>query len=405
MNTTSFVSSVKIKTIVCALSGLVLMPAQATTTTLADALKQGTINAQFRYRLENADQDNALKTATASTLRSRLTLQSGSWFHAKALFELDNISSIGGEGYNSGVNGSSHYSAITDPTGTDINQAALLLTPNENSQLTLGRQRINLQNQRFIGSVGWRQNEQTFDGVRLTQQLGNQWQIDLSSLHNANRIFGPKGADADLHGRFALGQLKWQPMPQHTFTVFHYDLDFDTLNSRDSLTQGLDYTGYLAAFSDFKWLLVFADQEDKHRAPLQFQHHYHRIDLSYTFKGITGKLVQERLGGDGQSAFQTPFATLHAFQGFTDVFLVTPTVGIRDHYLEISLPLSSANLSASWHSYHSDAGSSKLGTEINSSVTYDLLKQLNLMFKLSHYQADSYGVDTNKLWLMATYSI
>ncbi len=180
MNTTSFVSSVKIKTIVCALSGLVLMPAQATTTNLADALKQGTINAQFRYRLENVDQDNSLQAATASTLRSRLTLQSGSWRHTKALFELDNVSSLDGERYNSGVNGNSDYSLITDPTGTDINQAALLFTPNENSQFTLGRQRINLQNQRFIGSVGWRQNEQTFDGVPLTQQLGKQWLIDLS---------------------------------------------------------------------------------------------------------------------------------------------------------------------------------------------------------------------------------
>ena len=157
----------------------------------SSAIKQSEVSAQFRYRLENADQDNALKTATASTLRSRLTLQSGSWFHTKALIELDNVSSIGGERYNSGVNANSHYSAITDPTGTDINQAALLFTPYKNSQFTLGRQRINLQNQRFIGSVGWRQNEQTFDGVRLTQQLGKQWLIDLSSLHNANRIFGP----------------------------------------------------------------------------------------------------------------------------------------------------------------------------------------------------------------------
>jgi hypothetical protein len=32
--------------------------------------------------------------------------------------------------------------------------------------LTLGRQRINLDDQRFVGSVGWRQNEQTFDAVR-----------------------------------------------------------------------------------------------------------------------------------------------------------------------------------------------------------------------------------------------
>ncbi len=109
-------------------------------------------------------------------------------------------------------------------------------------------------------------------------------------------------------------------MPQHTFTAFHYDLNFDSLNGRDSLTQGLDYAGYLAALPDLKWLFAFAKQEDKHQAPLQFQHHYHRIDLSYSFQGITGKLVQERLGGDGQTAFQSPFATLHAFQGFTDVF-------------------------------------------------------------------------------------
>lgn len=59
------------------LTSLFLPAAYATNSAAADALKQSSVSAQFRYRLENVDEDKALQNATASTLRSRLTLNTG----------------------------------------------------------------------------------------------------------------------------------------------------------------------------------------------------------------------------------------------------------------------------------------------------------------------------------------
>lgn len=387
------------------LTSLFLPAAYATNSAAADALKQSSVSAQFRYRLENVDEDKALHNATASTLRSRLTLNTGSWRNSKALLEIDNVSSIGGERYNSTVNGHGHYSVVADPTGTDINQAAVIISPNQDAQFTLGRQRINLANQRFIGSVGWRQNEQTFDGVRYNQKVASNWQLDLATLHNANRVFGPKGSAADLHGRFNLATLNWQLLPTQQLSAFVYDFNFDRLQARDSSTQGLDYSGNLSALPQFKWQLALASQKDAHQAPVDLSHHYHRIDLSYNFGPFTGKVWQERLAGDGNTAFQTPFATLHAFDGFADLFLTTPNQGVRDNALEFSLPLNSTKLAVSYHQYDSDAGSQQLGSEVNATLAWDPTPQLNLLVKLAQYNADSHAVDTTKVWFMASFNL
>ena len=114
---------------------------------------------------------------------------------------------------------------------------------------------------------------------------------------------------------------------------------------------------------------------------------------------------QERLAGDGKTAFQTPFATLHAFEGFADLFLTTPNQGVRDNALEISLPVKSTKLALSYHQYDSDAGSQQLGSEVNATLAWDPAPNLNLLVKLAQYNADSHAVDTTKVWFMASFNL
>ncbi|MGL1204265.1 alginate export family protein, partial [Vibrio parahaemolyticus] len=40
------------------------------------------------------------------------------------------------------------------------------------STITVGRQRITLDDQRWVGNAGWRQNEQRFDAARIETRLG-----------------------------------------------------------------------------------------------------------------------------------------------------------------------------------------------------------------------------------------
>lgn len=383
-------------------------------TGFSQPLTETSLKWQFRYRLEQVNPDNALDTALASTLRSRATLQTGQWQLAdshqfSALVEVDNVSALGGDTYNSTVNGHSKYAVIPDPTGTELNQAALLYKAGAHSTLTLGRQRINLGNQRFVGSVGWRQNEQTFDGLRLQQQFSATLQLDVATLHNSNRVFGPDGPAADLHGRFNLGQLNWTVLPEQQLQAFHYDFDFDSLASRSSTSSGLDYSGTAAAGSavkGLKWQLALARQQDAHAAPQAYDVNYHRLELSYQLSGVTGlsiKAWQERLGSDGKTAFQTPFATLHAFNGFADMFLTTPAQGLREHAVQLNMPVAGVKTSLSLHRFTSDFGNSDYGNELDLTLGYDLSDKWQLLAKAAVFNTEQYQVDTHKFWLMLSF--
>ena len=359
----------------------------------------------FRYRIEQVQPDGPLEDALASTLRSRLTVNTGKWTLASnqsisALIEADHVAVIGGETYNNTVNGSSRYATIADPDGLDLNQAALLFKAGDSSQITLGRQRLNFGDQRFIGSVGWRQNEQTFDGIRLVQSFGSTVQLDLASLHNANRVFGPDGPNADLHGRFNLAQANWTVKPEHVLQGYVYDFDFDSLVARSSSTRGFDYKG---AAQGFKWQLALANQQDAHQAPANYNVGYHRIELSYPISQVTVKGIVERLGSDGKVAFQTPFATLHAFNGFADMFLTTPTNGLREQALQLAFPVLKAKATLSWHHFNSDYADIHYGNEVDASLAYELNSQWQILGKVAFYQADKYQADTTKYWLMLSF--
>lgn len=377
----------------------------ATAATANPFWQDATVKWNFRYRLEQVQPDGALEDALASTLRSRLTVNSGQWTLAtdqslSALIEADHVAVLGGDTYNSTVNGMSRYATIADPDGLDLNQAALLFKAGSNSLVTIGRQRLNFGDQRFIGSVGWRQNEQTFDGVRLTQQFSPTVQLDVASLHNANRVFGPDGANADLHGRFNLAQVQWTVAADQVLHGYFYDLDFDTVSARSAGTTGLDYKG---GAQGFKWQAALARQHDAHAAPADYGLNYHRFELSYPLGKVTVKGILERLGSDGQNAFQTPLATLHAFNGFADMFLTTPGKGLREQAVQLAFPVLKAKASLSWHRFTSDVADLHYGNELDASLAFELNSQWQLLGKVAFYQADKFQTDTGKYWLMLTY--
>lgn len=85
----------------------------------------GEANLDFRYHYENVDQDDFKSTASANTLRSRLTLSSAAWHEVSSLAEVDNVWDFGSDNYNSTGNGNTQYPVIADPTGTDLNQVWL----------------------------------------------------------------------------------------------------------------------------------------------------------------------------------------------------------------------------------------------------------------------------------------
>ena len=68
--------------------------------------------------------------------------------------------------------------------------------PARRTLVTTGRQRINLDDQRFVGSSGWRQNEQTFDAARVEATILKNLKADVTYAWSVRTIWGIDGKGA-----------------------------------------------------------------------------------------------------------------------------------------------------------------------------------------------------------------
>ena len=389
---------------------------------LSDLFTQGKPILDARYRFENVDQNNDLRDANAQTLRTRAGFQSGQWYGLSGLLEVDNVSRIGDDAYNSTRNGQKEYAVVADPDGTEVNQA-LLRYDHKLGSAVLGRQRINLDNQRFIGSVAWRQNEQTFDGALTQLKPIDGLTLSYAYLDQVNTVFGPDNGrydnltnPANIDGHSHLINAQYVFMPQLTATAYSYLLDLDNIavaptaaeGTLSSQTSGLRLNGVVAGVS---YALEYAQQKDYGDNPLELDSEYYLAELGYTLKGVQLKAGYEVLGGDngsGNRAFQTPLATKHAFQGWADQFLTTPADGIEDAYVGVTAPLLGGTLQAWYHDFSTEQGSDEYGNEIDLSYAHPIpgVKGLVGLLKYATYDSDDKArtVDTDKVWLQLQYS-
>lgn len=373
------------------------------------ALLGGEARFNFRYRFEHAEDDSLPEAAKASTLRSRFAWRSAAWQRWSALIEIDDVQSIGNDLYNSTRNGVTSRPIVADPEGTEINQAALQYSASSHS-FVLGRQRLNLGNQRFIGASAWRQNEQTFDAVSARARLPRT-EIAYSYAANVNRTTGPNDGvpPADLRGRLHLLDVKQDALALGSVTAFAYSLDFDNAAALSSRTLGLRWTGNYPLAGELRALQAtsFARQSDAGDNPTDFTADYWQIELGLKLQDWSLVLGREALEGDvgtpGRS-FQTPLATLHAFQGWADKFTTTPPAGIEDTYVTLAGSSGELAVQLTWHDFRAQATDLDYGQEWNASVSYLFARRYGLLLKAARYSSRGFSADTTKLWLQLSAS-
>lgn len=371
--------------------------------TLTQSLVNGTTNLAFRLRHEQVE-DNAPNTAHANTLRTRLSYNSGTWRGLDLMLEMDNVSYLGDERFNNTRNQKIRYSTIPDPDGTDLNQAALRFRHNA-IVATAGRQRLVRGNQRFIGSVGWRQNEQTFDALDVSWSINPELSLSYAWIDNTRRIFGPEGGNppAALSSDHHLLDAAWTLNPSLAVAAYSYALDFANAAALSSRTTGIAINGkHELADAKVDWRLEAARQTDHGNNPVDFGANYSLGTVGITLSGIRAALSHETLGADTSAnvAVQTPLATLHAFQGWADRFLTTPSTGIRNTSLSLGGALANINLLAIWHDYESDQGNQSLGHEWNLQASRNFAQRYTLTLKFADYQGSGGVADSRKLWAM-----
>jgi hypothetical protein len=382
-------------------------------TDLGSAITSGKAAISGRYRYEHVDEDNALKNANASTLRLRLNYRTGKWKGWSAFAEFDHVFHVLLDDFNSGGGTSPNrdeYSVVADPDGSDLNQLYFDLDRNDDWKYRFGRQRILLDNQRFVGGVGWRQNEQTYDALTLNTRAISKTTLSYSYVNYVRRIFGqsvPAGKER-LDGHLFNAKIAFSD--GFSLTPYLYSLDYADAVGNSSLTFGARAVGsHPFGSGKFTWLAELATQSDTGDNPTSYDADYLHLNAAYAAgNGMTLGLGYEILGSDSSDgvAFSTPLATLHAFNGWADQFLSTPGAGLEDFYATFKFKVAKWNLTAVYHNFSSDTGSFSYGDEIDLSGALKLSDRYGLLLKAAFFGADSSSpltnVDTNQFWIMFT---
>lgn len=381
-----------------------------------DALAQagqagGDLIVDARLRYEGVSQEG-LDDAAALTARLRLGYETPAWRGFRVLAEAEGLAQLTDE-FNDTVNGAASYAVVADPEALEVNRLQISWSGAEGRRAVLGRQRIILNNARFVGNVGFRQNEQTFDALRLEARPFERAAFTYIYIDNVQRVFGDDSPQGEWRSDSHVLQADVD-LPLGRASIYGLWLDFGAdAPAQSSQTYGARWT-HEWALGQWRPRLTLeaAAQREYGSNAAEFDLGYQHGELSLRRDRWAVAVGGERLEGDDARGFATPLATLHAFQGWADVFLATPPDGVRDLNASVSyttrpwLAQQPATLTLRAHDFSDDDGGADFGSELDASMRFGLTEHLAVEIKAAAFEGeDPRFADRSKFWLSLEYRI
>ncbi|WP_283789582.1 hypothetical protein QNI23_003610 [Bermanella sp. WJH001] len=366
-------------------------------------VKGGSVDLNFRYRVESADVKGGADAALANTLKSRATIKTGNMYGFSALVEGDNVFQLTDDFYDKeNGNTKADYDLILDQETTQLNQAYLQFDAADTS-IKAGNQRIVLDNQRHVGGVAFRQDEATFDAISVSTKALANTTVFAAVANNRNTITNDN-TEEDIR----LLNVKYAIDKDLSASVFYYGIsDSPTTNGLvDYDTFGIRSTGAIEGIS-FEAELV--TQNKTTAAGGDFDSLYYHVNAGTKLGAVKATIGYEAFGSDGgDAAFATPLGTNHKFFGWSDVFLGgAGNDGIQDFYASGVSMISGIKVVGQFHNFSTAEGGDPLGNEIGLMVDKSF-GTYGANFKVAQYFASDYAennvskADTTKIWLTAS---
>lgn len=384
---------------------------------LPEALAKGKFNLNVRPRWEHAHQ-TGFEESDAFTIRTRFGYTTAPLAGFQAMIEGENVSVLGPRSnFNAaGSNpGGAGRTIVADPPTTELNQAWLSYT-NWNTLLKGGRQRIVLDNHRFVGDVGWRQNMQTFDSVTIENKSLPYTTLFYGYVWDVNRVFGDVNnlplANTDFESDSHLLHYNYNHWKWLNISGYAYLLDLENgiaAQPNSTATYGGFLNGAVPVHEKvtLDYRAEFAWQTDYADSALDYETEYYLLELGATIKPVNFGGGYEVLGSDNGQGFKTPLATLHAHNGWADVFLNTPGTGLTDAYVfaGVTLPWE-VPFRAVLHQFRSDTGGLHYGDELDLVLSKKFGKHWSALAKYAYYDGKEAptAFDVDKFWLQIEFN-
>ena len=386
-------------------------------------LENHIFNFGTRARIAHAEADNNAR-ATSLLLRFRAESEWTSQF--STLFELDHVVLAWQDEFSNGEN-FNDKPVIPDVAGTDLNQALLRYSPTNTLQLTLGREAINLGNERFVGSNSFWQNEQTLDTAGFDYEFGFASNVSYRYVDNANRITGQNAGEQlsvsdsnfaanngqrpaaflgdhnhDTHLLFA----EFKEWDYSQVQAYYFDMNIKDATALSNKTIGLRYE-YKGRWNKLRTLAhgEFALQERtdiSNDAILQF----YDLGAGLGYRASEISINYQRLGENNDISFVTPLASLQDKNGWADKFLTTPTSGLRDYSLQYIWRKNPIKIDSRYHAFYADDSDSKLGEELDIDFVLKLSRHDSVILRYANFfSSDDSFSDEQRVFLMYTHNL
>ena len=285
--------------------------------------------------------------------------------------------------------------AIADPETQELNRAFVKYSSN-GFTAKVGRQRIILDNAAFVGNVGWRQNEQTFDAVSLNY-VKDGLNLFYAYSNRVNRIFGTDGDglvsafEGDVH--LLNGSIK---QGDNKYGGYAYFIDFD----RGAIVSNNTYGAYADLKTSYgSFHLEGAYQTEAAESPLDYDAYYGHVNFVKKAGSVTYTAGLEYLGDD----FRTPLATVHAFNGFADAFilerlgLTNNLDGISDFYVRAATKVNGVVLKGALHHFRDESFGDSYGWEADLVAVKALNENTKALAKFAYFFGDNDGPVSNDI--------
>jgi hypothetical protein len=374
---------------------------------IPDTLAKGKFDLDVRARVEDAN-ESGLKTiksaSLAPTVRTRLGYTTAPLYGFQAMLEGQNTSVIGSEGnYNAaGSSGKGYKPTVSDPPVTDLDQGWLDYAYTNIIDVKGGRQRIDLDNQRFVGSVDWRQNIQTYDAATLHLQPIDHLDLTYSYVWDVHRVYGNVSGlsttNQDYRSGSHLVNLSYSGWEYGRFVGYAYLLGLT--NGAGANNSCATYGGYFAGNAPVVDKLTvdyraeFAWQENYGDSKLNYSADYVNLEAGANYQPFAAGAGWEDLGSGGnagpaggRAAFRTPLATVHSFDGSAEMFVTAPADGLHDlyGYVQVTLP-AQIPLRFIYHKFDADVGGGDYGQEFDVIATKNFGKHWQALLAYAYYE-------------------
>ncbi|WP_297483093.1 hypothetical protein [Sulfurimonas sp.] len=382
------------------------------------------VKGEIRPRFETADvKDNGKDAGNAFTARTHLVVSAGllGVENLTATIGLQSVNNFGYTNYNSTANSHTDYDVIKDPNFAMLSEASLDYTIDKTA-MHVGRSQVNLDNQRFIGTVGWRQVERSYDTV----YAANSSVKNLSLLAAYVYGFQGVGANPTTGSNSVLLHAAYTVMPALKVTAYDYMLAVG-VQGIDSDTYGLALTGKIKAGAKLSYRAEYAVQKDPTMElgakNLKADANYYNLDLGANISGILAGVNYEVLSGtngtDGKTTFNPALGTNHKFNGWADVFYVAnkPEGGLKDANIRLGYKAKGfGKVLAVYHDFKAETDmvtattgtTDDLGTEFDAVYVNAIpgFKNLKGLVKYAYYMSgDAKGYTNDKTvgWVQLDY--